>query len=500
MDYISSRDAGLKVTASQAIIRGIAPDGGLFVPLRFPQADLNEVLEAAKAGYTSLAEYIVAPYLDEFSEEEIRGIVTNAYEKGFDHTDKAPVVPLEEGQYVLELWHGPTLAFKDMALQMLPQLMRASRLKTGDKERILILVATSGDTGKAALEGFAGVDGISIAAFYPHCGVSRTQELQMVTHEGDNVFVGAVRGNFDDTQTAVKRVFGNADYARNLADRGFRLSSANSINWGRLLPQIVYYFWAFADLVNKGKVRAGDPINFVVPTGNFGDILAGYYAGRMGLPVNRLICASNANNVLTDFFEDGGYDATRPFYKTMSPSMDILISSNLERLLFELAHRDASLVRDWMAALRAKGAYRVPQENMREASALFAAGCCDDAKTMETIKNVFETRGYLMDPHTGVAKRVFDDYLKKTKDETPAVLVSTASPFKFSADVLAALGENPGKADEFELAVLLGSLSGLEVPEAILKLRELPVRFDEVLDADKIEARMLRWADAQSKG
>ncbi|MFZ5975579.1 MAG: threonine synthase [Bacillota bacterium] len=500
MDYISSRDTIVSVKASQAIIQGIAPDGGLFVPEEFPQMDLEAVLETAKKGYTALAAYIAAPYLDEFSEEEVQDIAANAYDAGFEHADKAPVMRLQDGQYVLELWHGPTLAFKDMALQMLPHLMSASRRKIGEQARILILVATSGDTGKAALEGFAGVEGISIAVFYPHNGVSRAQELQMVTHVGDNVFVGAVRGNFDDTQTAIKRVFGNAGYAEELAGRGFRLSSANSINWGRLLPQIVYYFWAYACLVRDRAVSTGGPVNFVVPTGNFGNILAGYYAKRMGLPVNKLICASNANNVLTDFFTSGGYDATRPFYKTISPSMDILISSNLERLLFEIAHRDGARVRDWMATLRSKGAYQVAQEYMEEASALFAAGCCDDAQTKETIRNVFESRGYLMDPHTAVAKRVLDDYMDSAKDFAPSVLVSTASPFKFSADVLSALGDVQADADEFELAARLGGISGMKVPDAILKLQDMPIRFKEVLDAGAIEARMLAWAQMQSKG
>ena len=500
MEYISTRGGGGSADAGQAIIQGIASDGGLFVPREFPEARLEGVLEAAGKGYPALARHIIAPYLDGFTGEEIRAVVDGAYEEGFDHDDKAPVVRLTGGQHVLELWHGPTLAFKDMALQMLPHLMRVSRGKAGEKARILILVATSGDTGKAALEGFSGVEGTSIAVFYPHGGVSPAQELQMVTHGGDNVFVGAVRGNFDDTQTAIKRVFGDAAFAEALSERGVKLSSANSINWGRLLPQIAYYFWAYASLVGKGAVTPGREVNFVVPTGNFGNILAGYYAKRMGLPVRRLVCASNANNVLTDFFSLGRYDAKRPFYRTISPSMDILISSNLERLLFEIAHRDAGAVGAWMRALKAKGEYSVAPELMREASGLFAAGCCDDARTKAAIRSVFEAHGYLMDPHTAVAKRVYDDYLESTGDGTPAVIVSTASPFKFSADVLDALGDAGGGRDEIASARRLGEVSGLEPPDAILGLRDLPVRFSEVLCTDTIKARMLRFADTQPKG
>lgn len=500
MEYISTRGGGGSVGAGQAIIQGIASDGGLFVPRSFPEAGLDGVLRAAKEGYSALAEQIIAPYLEAFSGSEIRAVVADAYNDGFDHADKAPVVRLSEGQHVLELWHGPTLAFKDMALQMLPHLMRVSRSKIGEKARILILVATSGDTGKAALEGFSGVEGISIAVFYPHGGVSPAQELQMVTHGGDNVFVGAVKGNFDDTQTAIKRVFGDAGFAAELSARGVKLSSANSINWGRLLPQIAYYFWAYAVLVQNGAAAPGKEVNFVVPTGNFGNILAGYYAKRMGLPVKKLVCASNANNVLTDFFAFGTYDAKRPFYKTISPSMDILISSNLERLLFEIAHRDAALVGGWMRTLRDDGTYGVAPELMREASGLFAAGCCDDAQTKETIRAVFEAHGYLMDPHTAVAKRVYDDYLKCTGDDTPAVIVSTASPFKFSADVLDALGEAREGMDEFAAAKRLGEIGGRKAPDAILGLKDLPVRFTEVLETDMIRARMLRFMDTQPKG
>jgi threonine synthase len=499
MRYISTRDSGAGFSASQAIIQGIAPDGGLFVPQEFPRMDMDEVLEEADEGYMPLAGHIVRPFLDEYSDSEVLDIVRGAYGEGFTHPDCAPVVRLDQERYVLELWHGPTLAFKDMALQMLPHLMSASRKKVGEKDRILILVATSGDTGKAALEGFSGVDGISIGVFYPHGGVSRAQELQMATHRGENVFVSSIRGNFDDTQTAVKRVFGDAAYAKEMRARGVKLSSANSINWGRLLPQIAYYFWAYARVVRDGGAKAGERINFVVPTGNFGNILAGYYAHRMGLPVNRLVCASNANNVLTEFFCSGNYNAKRPFFRTISPSMDILVSSNLERLLFELANRDGKRVRGWMDGLRASGGYRLDAPDMEKARALFWAGYCDDARTKDVIRAVFGDKGYLMDPHTAVAQAVFDDYRAQTGDTTPSVVVSTASPFKFSADVLGALGEAE-EGDEFAAAEHLSRVSGLPVPEAIAGLRGLPVRFEEVLAPEGIGERMLRWAQTQVKG
>ena len=494
MEYISSRDASINVRASQAIIQGISPDGGLFVPKHFPGMDMGKVVKLAKEGYINLAKYVIAPYLDEFSDDEIENIVRASYVNGFDHEDKAPINALSDNQYVLELWHGPTLAFKDMALQMLPHLMKASKEKVGDMHQTLILVATSGDTGKAALEGFANVDGISIGVFYPHNGVSMAQQLQMSTHQGENVFVGAIRGNFDDTQTAVKRVFGDKEYAKILEQKNVKLSSANSINWGRLLPQIVYYFWAYAKLVIDGKIENGDKINFVVPTGNFGNILAGYYSKQMGLPVGKLICASNANNVLTEFFESGVYDASREFFKTISPSMDILVSSNLERLLFEIADRNDAKVREWMNGLNKNGKYEINMQDLSEKTSIFVGGCCDDDKTKQTIKKVFYENGYLMDTHTAVAKAVQDEYVACSGDDSTTVIVSTASPYKFSKDVLEALGRSV-LGDEFEMADRLCEVSSLAVPDAITSLKDLPIRFKEVMETSEIADRMLKFLD-----
>ena len=417
-------------------------------------------------------------------------MVERAYST-FDDPAIAPVIALGEGRFALELWHGPTYAFKDMALQVLPLLLTASRTKCGQDGCILILVATSGDTGKAALEGFSDVDGTAISVFFPRDGVSRVQKLQMMTHAGKNVNVGSIEGNFDDAQTAVKRAFSDTDFAATLREQGVVLSSANSINWGRLVPQIAYYFWSYAQLLKQQAIQPGDPINFAVPTGNFGNILAGYYAKQMGLPIAKLICASNANNVLTDFFNQGHYDCTRHFYRTMSPSMDILISSNLERLLFELSGRDDAQVRQWMHELSQNGSYTIDADLRSTLQRDFFAGYCDDERTAKAIRSMFEQAGYLMDPHTAVANCVLDDYREKTGDKTPCVVVSTASPFKFSPDVLRSLTGEAVDIDEFETVEALARISHTKPPEGILKLRSLPLLHEDMISPADLETYLL---------
>lgn len=480
MNYFSTRNDRETYTAAQAMALGLAPDGGLFVPERIPTVDAGALARLAKLDYRARAVELMGLYLEEFSRAELEDFVTAAYGAQFDDPAIAPLCALDGNTAVLELWHGPTCAFKDMALQMLPHLLTASLRKTGETRQVCILVATSGDTGKAALEGFRDVAGTRIFVFYPDGGVSRIQRLQMVTQAGENVGVCAVKGNFDDAQTGVKRIFSDPEFAQALTERGWFLSSANSINWGRLLPQIVYYFSAYLDDVNSGAVRMGEPVNFCVPTGNFGNILAGWFAKRMGLPVAKFICASNANNVLTDFVNTGVYDKNRPFHNTISPSMDILVSSNLERLLYLLTG-DAK-TRDYMAQLSADGRYAVGEETLARLREDFSAGCCDDAGTMETIGRYFRERGYLMDTHTAVAAKVLGDYRTWTGDRTPAILVSTASPFKFAADVLTALGaeraEDPLSA--------LAKASGQNVPGPLSGLDERPVRFPEVSERERM--------------
>ena len=478
MSFFSTR-GGAGVTASQAILKGMAENGGLYVPAMFPQLEKASLHDLPKLDYCDRAAFILGTYLDDFDPAEIKRAVRAAYApEKFDDPKIAPVKKLDDDTHVLELFHGPTLAFKDMALQLLPHLVTLSGAKNGEKREISILVATSGDTGKAALEGFKDVPGTSCTVFYPEDGVSDVQKLQMTTTGGDNTHVIAVYGNFDDAQTGVKNLFASKDFAEEINKRGKVLSSANSINFGRLAPQIVYYFSAYADLVESGAVAIGDPVNFVVPTGNFGNILAAYYARCMGLPVGKLICASNKNNVLTDFFATGTYSTHRPFHKTTSPSMDILISSNLERMLFEMADRNNDCINTWMSQLKENGKYDIGEEGREWLASVFAAGCADDEKCAEEIKYVFETTGYLMDTHTAVASSVLRTYREQTGDATPTVIVSTASPYKFAADVLAALKgrEAVEGMDAFACSDELEKLSGRPVPAQVKALRELPVR------------------------
>ena len=477
MHYVSTRNSSLRFEAAHAIEQGLSREGGLFLPEKLPILPSIETL--VPMTYQQRAVAIMKLFLDEFTVEELEQYAAKAYGPDkFDCDAVAPVVTLKDGTEVLELWHGPTCAFKDMALQMLPHLLTASMKKNGEDKTVCILVATSGDTGKAALEGFCDVDHTKILVFYPKDGVSDIQQLQMVTQEGENVSVCAVYGNFDDAQSGVKRIFSDAQYRSELFEKGFVLSSANSINWGRVLPQIVYYISAYCDLLAKGSIHNGELVNFCVPTGNFGNILACYYAKKMGLPVGKLICASNANNVLTDFINTGVYDRNRPFYTTTSPSMDILISSNLERLLFDLTESDAE-VHEYMNALNESGRYEVSECVRNKIKDSFISGCCDDACTLNTIKTVYDNMGYLMDTHTAVAYAVLQEYRTKSGDNAPCVVVSTASPFKFCDSVLNALGEKELKPGT-EILKQLSDKSGCEVPKPLASLAGKKVRFTDV--------------------
>jgi len=473
MKYYSTRDKNNVVTAAQAIVQGLSSDGGLFVPETIPPVTMAEISELCGSNYRERAVSIMGKYLEEFSEEELRGFVNEAYSDNYDCAEIAPTRFVNKNTAVLELWHGPTCAFKDMALQMLPRLLTASLRKTGETRKVCILVATSGDTGKAALEGFADVDGTSIVVFYPRDGVSDVQKLQMTTQRGGNVFVSAVEGNFDDAQTGVKIIFGDREFAKKLDEKGVFLSSANSINWGRLLPQIVYYFSAYCDYVNSGKIKLGDEIDFCVPTGNFGDILAGWYAKKMGLPVRRLICASNRNNVLTDFINTGIYDRNREFFTTISPSMDILVSSNLERLLFMLS--DDASVKKWMSELKTVGKYDVGAEVLAKIKADFDGGYSSDEEAKAYIRELFKSANYLMDTHTADAYAVLAN-MTKIGAEFPTVIVSTASPYKFADNVLDAFGEASVQSGA-ELINRLEAVTGTTAPKPLTGLDGREVRF-----------------------
>lgn len=484
MFYTSTRDKSLKVTSAEAITKGISEEGGLFVPCEIPQVDLDFIASMKDMSYIERAKKVLSLYLTDFTADEIASFVEGAYKEGkFSSDEVAPVVNLHDNVNILELWHGPTCAFKDMALQLLPYLLIGSSKKTLKDKEIVILVATSGDTGKAALEGFKDVDSTKILVFYPNDGVSPMQKRQMCTQEGNNVGVCAINGNFDDAQTGVKTIFTDAEIKDVFAKNNLVFSSANSINWGRLVPQIVYYFSAYCDMLKQGKINLGDKINVVVPTGNFGNILAANYAMKMGLPLNKLICASNANNVLTDFITTGKYDRNRSFYATISPSMDILISSNLERLMFTLHGEDDAAVRELYGSLKDNGTFEVSAEVLEKIKALYSAGCCDDEETKATIKEVYETYNYLCDTHTAVAVKVCEDYRKETGDMTPVVVASTASPYKFCASVLTAI-EGNADGDEFAMLADLESKTGVNAPEQLRGLENKEVRFNNVCDKD----------------
>lgn len=483
MFYNSTRNSSVKVTSAEAITQGISAEGGLFVPEEIPQLSQADIEAVGAMSYADRAAFVFSKYLTDFTDAEIHYCTDNAYStKNFETESIAEIAHLFEGTYMLELWHGPTCAFKDMALQILPYFLTTSAKKIKLDKKIVILVATSGDTGKAALEGFKDVEGTSILVFYPEDGVSPMQKRQMKTQEGSNVGVCAIKGNFDDCQNGVKAIFTDSDVKASLEANGKMFSSANSINWGRLVPQIVYYISAYAELLRDGEIKAGEKINIVVPTGNFGNILAAYYAKHMGIPVNKLICASNINNVLTDFINTGVYDRNRKFFATVSPSMDILISSNLERLLYLMTGRDDAVIRDWFGKLSSEGKYEVTDDVKAKLSEEFWGGFCDDEETKATIHSIYEKYSYTCDTHTAVAVKVYNDYKAQTGDTTKTVIASTASPYKFSAAVLEAVSGGKSDLDEYAMIDKLAELSKMPVPAALADLKTKPERFSDVIE------------------
>ena len=483
--YNSTRSNGTPVKASEAILKGLSDDGGLFVPDRIPALD-KSLKELSGLTYKEVAYEVMKLFLTDFTEEELKQCIDNAYDSKFDTEVIAPLVEAE-GAYYLELFHGATIAFKDMALSILPHLLITSAKKNQVKNEIVILTATSGDTGKAALAGFAGVKGTRIIVFYPKHGVSPIQEKQMVTQKGDNTCVIGITGNFDDAQTGVKKLFGDKELAAEMDKAGYQFSSANSINIGRLVPQIVYYVYAYAQLLKEGRIADGEAINVVVPTGNFGNILAAFYAKNMGLPIKKLICASNDNKVLYDFFETGVYDRNREFVLTTSPSMDILISSNLERLIYRIAGNDAKKNAALMAALSGQGKYEITAE-MKEKLADFYGNYATEKETAATIKELYEETGYVIDTHTAVAATVYNKYKAQTKDEAKTVIASTASPFKFTRSVMEAIDEKYASMDDFALVDELSKLANVKVPNAIEEIRTAPVLHDRVCDKEEMKA------------
>ncbi len=483
--YKSTRGRGGELMASQAILRGLSPDGGLYVPDRLPRFDFT-MAEAAKFDYCELSYRVMRQLLTDFTEEELRAACLGAYDSKFD-TENIVEMRRAAGAYYLELFHGKTIAFKDMALSILPRLMTAAARKNGVEEEIVILTATSGDTGKAALAGFADVPGTRIIVFYPKGSVSRVQELQMVTERGKNTSVVGVRGNFDDAQSGVKAIFSDAELGETMRRAGFRFSSANSINIGRLVPQIVYYVWAYSRLLGGGVLGDGEPMNVAVPTGNFGNILAAHYAGRMGVPIGKLICASNDNRVLTDFFESGVYNKNRPFYTTSSPSMDILVSSNLERLIYELTGEDEAKNGAYMRGLSELGTYTI-DGGERAGLSGFYGGSADESEVAEEIARVWKSDGYVIDTHTAVASRVYAKYREATGDTTPTVIASTASPYKFARSVLSAIDEKYAPMDDFELIDELERISGVKIPPAVSELRSAPVVHTRVMEKTGMRA------------
>lgn len=482
--YQSTRSNSEKVTASQAILKGLADDGGLFVPDSIPSLDVP-LDKLSSLTYQETAYEVMKLFFDDFTEDELKNCIQGAYDDKFDTREIAPLVK-KEGVFYLELFHGKTIAFKDMALSILPYLMTTSAKKNGVTNEIVILTATSGDTGKAALAGFADVPGTSIIVFYPKDGVSPIQEKQMLTQKGANTNVVGIVGNFDDAQTGVKKMFGSRELAARMDQKGYQFSSANSINIGRLVPQIVYYVWSYGQMLKQGEISVGDKINVVVPTGNFGNILAAYYAKNMGLPIETLYCASNENKVLFDFFETGKYDRKREFILTSSPSMDILISSNLERLIYRIAGNDAEKTAIFMKRLADQGEYEITPE-MREALSCFVGGYATEEETFHMIRQVYEKTGYIMDTHTAVAAHVYDT--KAKAQGLPAVIASTASPYKFTRSVMDAIDKEKYESmGDFDLVDELCALSGVKVPPAIEEIRMAPVLHDTVCDKSEMQA------------
>ncbi|MBR7107349.1 MAG: threonine synthase [Lentisphaeria bacterium] len=473
--FFTSTRKNCEISASAAIAKGISDEGGLFVPSEFPRFLPGELESLVKLSYKERAARVLHKFLTDYTAEELGVCVEGAYEGNFDNNEPAPVKEISPGENILELWHGPTCAFKDMALQILPYLLSAATRKNCPERTTVILVATSGDTGKAALDGFADVPGTRIIVFFPRDGVSDMQKLQMTTQKGENVAVCAIEGNFDDAQTGVKNIFADKEIVKFLEERNMEFSSANSINFGRLAPQIVYYISSYCDLVKSGKIAMGSAINVAVPTGNFGNILAAYYAKQMGLPIKRFICASNRNNILADFIGTGVYDRNREFFTTESPSMDILISSNLERLLYHLSNGDCAQIAALMGELKSTGRYTVSKEMLAKLQQEFYGGYCDDAAARETIRECFEKQNYLCDTHTAVAVNVYRKYAAETGDTTPVVIASTASPYKFAPAVLNAVGGNGEAKDGFAVMEELSALTGTPVPAPLAGLREAEV-------------------------
>ena len=482
--YKSTRDAEKTVTASQAILKGLADDGGLFVPVSIPKLPVS-LGELKEMTYQETAYTVMKEFLTDFTEEELKNCIAKAYDSKFDTEEIAPLAKVEDAYY-LELFHGATIAFKDMALSILPHLLTTSAKKNQVKNEIVILTATSGDTGKAALAGFADVEGTKIIVFYPKNGVSRVQELQMVTQKGENTSVVAIHGNFDNAQSGVKAMFENKELAKELGEAGYQFSSANSINIGRLVPQVVYYVYAYAKLLQNEEITEDEEINVVVPTGNFGNILAAYYAKNMGIPIAKLICASNENKVLYDFFQTGTYDRNREFVLTTSPSMDILISSNLERLIYKISGEDARKDTDLMTELKTKGSYAITGE-MKANLADFAAGYATEEQVAKTIHDVYEDTGYVMDTHTAVAATVYKAYREDSKDDRKTVIASTASPYKFAGSVMSAIDPKYKGQDDFKLIEELQKVSGTEIPNAIKEIMNAEIRHNTECDVDQME-------------
>ena len=480
MQYTATRNNKEQVNSSFAIAKGLSKDGGLYLPTEIPSFTKEELTALKTASYIERAEIVLGKFLTDFTKEELHACCFNAYNGSFDGGHPAPVKPLNETLNVLELWHGPTCAFKDLALQILPHLLTTSTKKIGSNKETVILVATSGDTGKAALEGFKDVEGTKIIVFYPTDGVSKMQKRQMATQEGKNVMVCSIKGNFDDAQTGVKVIFGDKEFNAQITENNKHLSNANSINWGRLAPQIVYYVSAYFDM------GCPNEFNVVVPTGNFGNILAAFYAKQMGIPINKLICASNKNRVLTDFLKSGEYNKNREFYATESPSMDILISSNLERLLYLLNGKNDQEIVDLQNKLFSIGEYKVSNEVLEKISENFVGGCCDDAETKSTIKETYDKYGYLIDTHTAVAFKVYNDYVAKTGDNTKTVIASTASPYKFAPSVLNALNQVLCD-DDFENLEKLSKYTNTQIPQSIKELKEKEIRFNGVIEKQEMK-------------
>ena len=482
--YKSTRDAEKTVTASQAILKGLADDGGLFLPVSIPKLPVS-LGELKEMTYQEIAYTVMKEFLTDFTEEELKSCIAKAYDSKFDTEEIAPLAKVEDAYY-LELFHGATIAFKDMALSILPHLLTTSAKKNQVKNEIVILTATSGDTGKAALAGFADVEGTKIIVFYPKNGVSRVQELQMVTQKGDNTSVVAIHGNFDNAQSGVKAMFENKELEKELNEAGYQFSSANSINIGRLVPQVVYYVYAYAKLLQNEEIAEDEEINVVVPTGNFGNILAAYYAKNMGIPIAKLICASNENKVLYDFFQTGTYDRNREFVLTTSPSMDILISSNLERLIYKISGEDARKDTDLMTELKTKGSYAITGE-MKANLADFAAGYATEEQVAKTIHDIYEDTGYVMDTHTAVAATVYKAYREDSKDDRKTVIASTASPYKFAGSVMSAIDPKYKGQDDFKLIEELQKVSGTEIPNAIKEIMNAEIRHNTECDVDQME-------------